>query len=486
MKRLSGVFESDPAPVVADKLRARTATLLAGTAADPDAVAGHLGLIVGIETDTEAADRDALFHSVREFVEALAREQPTILVFEDVHWADANMLDLVHALAIGVRGLPVLFVTLARPELLDQRGHWGAGLPGYTSITLGPLDDADARQLAARLLSNGGHVDEVIRVAEGNPLFIEQLAASVGELAPGKLPTNIREIVAARLDALPAAERALVLDAAVVGKLFWVDALRAMGADGSDVTGLLEALERRDLIRREPSSIIEGQQQLAFTHSLIRDVAYDLLPRADRARRHALVAEFFGSHIGSSGEAIGALARHWRDAGDYERAVEHLTRAAEIAERGWAKDHAARLYRQAFELVPESETDQRNALRRRLALASSASFHVADVRPGEVRGRDVADDLVERVDLVLSKPARMRPHELLGRSRVDAKRPDQPGVVDDDMAVLPRDVRELPLDDLPRAPADHGHVGLAHVEAPNDHVPRHARDTNVTAPGCVS
>jgi class 3 adenylate cyclase/tetratricopeptide (TPR) repeat protein len=383
VKRLSGVFESDPAPVVADKLRARTATLLAGTAADPDAVAGHLGLIVGIETDTEAADRDALFHSVREFVEALAREQPTILVFEDVHWADANMLDLVHALAIGVRGLPVLFVTLARPELLDQRGYWGAGLPGYTSITLGPLDDADARQLAARLLSNGGHVDEVIRVAEGNPLFIEQLAASVGELAPGKLPTNIREIVAARLDALPAAERALVLDAAVVGKLFWVDALRAMGADGSDVTGLLEALERRDLIRREPSSIIEGQQQLAFTHSLIRDVAYDLLPRADRARRHALVAEFFGSHIGSSGEAIGALARHWRDAGDYERAVEHLTRAAEIAERGWAKDHAARLYRQAFELVPESETDQRNGLRRRLALASSASFHVADVRPGE-------------------------------------------------------------------------------------------------------
>ncbi len=73
---------------------------------------------------------------------------------------------------------------------------------------------------------------------------------------------------------------------------------------------------------------------------LIRDVAYDQLPRADRARRHALVAEFFGSHIGSSGEAIGALARHWRDAGDYERAVEHLTRAAEIAERGWAKDHA--------------------------------------------------------------------------------------------------------------------------------------------------
>ena len=170
---------------------------------------------------------------MREFVEAVAREQPTILVFEDIHWADANMLDLVHTLATRVRGLPILFVTLARPELLDQRGDWGAGLPGYTALTLGPLDE---RACTSARRSGGSpttpSVDEVIRVAEGNPLFIEQLAASVGEIAPGKLPTNIREIVAARLDALPSAERALLLDAAVVGKLFWLDALRAMNGDG--------------------------------------------------------------------------------------------------------------------------------------------------------------------------------------------------------------------------------------------------------------
>ena len=136
-------------------------------------------------------------------------------------------------------------------------------------------------------------------------------------------------------------------------------------------------------MRRETSSIIEGKQQFAFTHGLIRDVAYDLLSRAERARRHAVVAAFFGEATGGSGEAIGAMARHWRGAGDHERAVEQLIRAAEIAERGWAKDHAAQLYREAFELVPAEDTEQRNAVRRRLALASAASFHLADVRRGE-------------------------------------------------------------------------------------------------------
>ena len=377
--KLAGVYESDPAEVVAGKLHSSATALLAGTEADPDAVSGHLGVLVGVEAGAEAADREALFYSVREFIEAVAREQPTILVFEDVHWADANLLDLIRALATGVRGLPILFVTLARPELLDLQDDWGSGSTGYTALTLGALDEQHARELTVRRLGSGDQAEEVIRLAEGNPLFIEQLAASIGELGPGKLPTNVREIVAARLDALPHEERSLLLDAAVVGKVFWLDALRTMSS-GDEQLQLLEQLERRDLIRRETSSIIEGQQQFAFTHMLIRDVAYDLLPRADRMRRHALIAEFVGNTTGVSGEAIGALARHWRAAGDNDRAVEQLVRAAELAERGWAKDHAAALYREAFELVPADDTERRNMIRRRLALASSASFHLADVK----------------------------------------------------------------------------------------------------------
>ena len=383
LMQLAHVFESDSPDVVADKLRRRAAELLANGDADPDVVAGHLGVIVGIDAGSEAADRDALFSSARQFLEGAAREQPTVLVFEDIHWADANMLDLIEALATRVRGLPLLLLTLSRPELHDTRTGWANGISAYTALTLAPLGERHARELAVRRLGDTERVEEVIRVAEGNPLFIEQLAATIDETDSGTLPTSVRALVAARLDALPRPERALLIDASVVGKVFWEGALRAVSPDNGDVTRLLEDLERRDLVRREQASMIEGEQQFAFTHVLIRDVAYDLLPRADRARRHGLVAEFFESSTGASREKIGALARHWRNAGDHQRAVKQLVRAAEQAERGWAKDHAAFLYREALELVPAEEVEQKSALRRRLAIASSASFHLTDVRrPG--------------------------------------------------------------------------------------------------------
>jgi class 3 adenylate cyclase len=380
--QLCRVFESDAAEVVAEKLRTRTSELLADTDIDSDLVAGHLGAIVGIAAGNDAADRDALFQSTWQFFEAVAREQPTILVFEDIHWANSSMLDLIETLATRIRGLPMLFVTLSRPELLDSRAEWGAGLSGYTALTLGPLSEEHARELVVRRLGESDRVNDVIRVAEGNPLFIEQLVATIDETASGALPTSVRGLVAARLDALPRPARALLLDAAVVGKVFWHGPLVAMNPADVDLERQLEELERRDLVRRESPSIIEGERQFAFTHVLIRDVAYDLLPRADRARRHSLVAQFFESSTGVSGEAIGALARHWRDAGDFTRAVEQLVRAAEQAERGWAKQHAALLYREALELVAADDVEQRSLLRRRLALASSASFHLDDVRPG--------------------------------------------------------------------------------------------------------
>jgi predicted ATPase len=272
-----------------------------------------------------------------------------------------------------------MILTLARPELCDQRPNWGSGLPEFLALTLGPLDADDARQLAMRRLGHGAQADAVLDIAEGNPLFIEQLAASIGQTAPGRLPTNIREIVAARLDALPPDERALLLDASVVGKVFWLDALRALGCD-TDPTPLVERLERRDLIRRETGSLIEGKPQYAFTHALIREVAYDMLARADRTRRHGLVAEFFSRTRGETAESIGAMARHWRAAGRNDVAVEHLIRAAQVAEGGWAKDHAAFLYREALTLIPENDAERRRAVRRRLALASTASMHVADIR----------------------------------------------------------------------------------------------------------
>jgi class 3 adenylate cyclase len=377
--RIADVFESDSPAAIEAKLRASSADVVGGTETDPDAVAEDLAAVLGVGKGSHAADRHALFYSVREFFEGAARKQPTILVFEDMHWADANLLDLVLASASLMRRVPLMILTLARPELCDQRPNWGSGLPEFLALTLGPLDADDARQLAMRRLGHGAQADAVLDIAEGNPLFIEQLAASIGQTAPGRLPTNIREIVAARLDALPPDERALLLDASVVGKVFWLDALRALGCD-TDPTPLVERLERRDLIRRETGSLIEGKPQYAFTHALIREVAYDMLARADRTRRHGLVADFFSRTVGETAESIGVMARHWRAAGRNDVAVEHLIRAAQVAEGGWAKDHAAFLYREALTLIPENDVERRRAVRRRLALASTASMHVADIR----------------------------------------------------------------------------------------------------------
>jgi class 3 adenylate cyclase len=379
--RIAGVFESDSPDTIVAKLRATSAGVLGGTETDPDAVADDLAAILGIGGGSRAADRNALFYSVREFFEGAARQQPTILIFEDIHWGDANLLDLVLASAGLMRRVPLLILTLARPELCDQRPNWGSGLPEFLTLTLGPLDADDARQLAMRRLGDEAQADAVLDIAEGNPLFIEQLAASIGQTAPGRLPTNIREIVAARLDGLPPDERALLLDASVVGKVFWIDALRALNGDATDPTPVVDRLERRDLIRRETGSLIEGKPQYAFTHAVIREVAYEMLARAERTRRHGVVAEFFSRTIGDTAESIGVMARHWRAAGRNDVAVEHLIRAAQVAEAGWAKDHAAFLYREALTLIPEEDTERRRLVRRRLALASTASMHVADIRP---------------------------------------------------------------------------------------------------------
>jgi class 3 adenylate cyclase len=379
LKQLCGIFENDSSDTALSKLREKVGTMLDPSAADD--VTGHLAILIGLSPETSVADRETLFFSIRVFIEAVARDRPTLLVFEDLHWADASLLDLVELLAARLRDLPILLLVLARPELLDARPSWGGGLPAYSTVPLGPLTNDDARRLATERLSlaRTERADELAHAAGGNPLFIEQLAATVSESGEEQtLPTTIRGLLAARLDALPPTERALVLDASVGGKVFWRGALERMGRDPGQLTELLGALERRDLIRRETVSAIEGEQQFTFTHVLIRDVAYDLLPRAGRRERHEHFARFFEESTTGVGEAGAARARHWRDAGDHERAVALFVAAAEQAERGWAKDRAVTFYREALALAADADT--KRAMQQRLAVAVQTYLHVDDAQ----------------------------------------------------------------------------------------------------------
>ena len=385
LKQLCGIFETDSVEVATRKLEEAVSTLL--PAAEAPSVTEHLGILLGLDSSGIIADRENLFFSIESFIEAVARDEPMMLVFEDLHWADEALLNLVERLAAHLEDLPILVMVLARPELLDARPDWGGGLVAHIALVLRSLDERDATELAVHRLADLGAEDSENRatvlafLGGGNPLFIEQLAAvhaETGEV-PKSLPSTIRGIIAARLDALPASEREVVLDAAVAGKTFWHGALVRMAPDPQTLTAALGELERRGLVTREISAF-EGDQQYTFNHVLVRDVAYDLLPRARRRDRHREAALFLEEVSGEFGEVGAALARHWRDAGDHSRAVDYFVAAGADAERGWAKEHAAALYREALQLVPESDAELRQAITRRLALAKAASIHILDAQ----------------------------------------------------------------------------------------------------------
>jgi class 3 adenylate cyclase len=384
VKQIASVYDSDELGDAQAKLVSAVAAFVGDAEAEEHA--RHLAMLVGMGGNGGAPDRETLFFSARVLVEAIASREPTLFVFEDIHWADDSLLDLLEALAARVRDVPVLLLALARPELLGQRPAWGGGLPAYSALPLEPLSEAAAHDLARDLLAPTGEDPHqaalVADTAEGNPLFIEELAASLAEQPAtdaAALPTSIRAIVAGRLDALPGPERAVLLDAAVIGRIFWRGALATM-ADREDLATILSSLEQRDFVRREPVSRIQGDQQYTFKHALIRDVAYGILPRAARRERHAAVARFLDATTGAVGQSDEALGLHWREAGENERAVQSLLAAAEQAGRGWAKERAIALYRQALELLPEDAVEQRRAIRRREAIAMTSLWHVTDAR----------------------------------------------------------------------------------------------------------
>jgi predicted ATPase len=397
VKQFADIFASDDVSSAQEKLRTAIAEIAPPESGDE--LVSPLELLMGIGTGDEVANRQILFLAARRFAEALARDQATVLVFEDLHWAESGMLDLLEVLASRVRDVPMMWLVLARPELLMTRPSWGGGLPGNTTLSLEPLDRDDAIALASRLLASraGGDQEEtVVKTAEGNPLFIEELAAAAverPESRAGDLPTTIRELVSARLDALPSGERTVLLDAAVVGKVFWHGAIERMQSNGIVLSEALDSLEARDLIRREPRSWIESEEQFAFKHALICDVAYATLPRARRKDLHAIVAGFLEQATRGAGATATALARHWREAGDNARALEYLLLAADQAGRGWAKEQAASLYGEALELC-DPDPELRRQIIRKQALAMVALQHVIDMkyqsRPAESASSDAS------------------------------------------------------------------------------------------------
>ncbi len=291
-----------------------------------------------LEQEDQQSARESFFGVVRAVLEALAQERPLVLAWEDIHWADEGTLDLIDYLSRWLRA-PVLQICLARDELLERRATWSMTRRSATVAFLEPLAPEESRRLIELLLDATGTVSEQARaLAErsgGNPLFAEamvQRVAEQDEIAPLELPDTVQGLLAARLDSLGSFERQLVTHASVLGRTFWESALEPLAeAAGGDLRAALASLREKDILLPGDSLTPAGEREIAFKHVLIRDVAYEMLSKAARARKHAEVASFILDRAGGSAEGtVGLVAEHYARAASFA-ADSHLP-AAELAE----------------------------------------------------------------------------------------------------------------------------------------------------------
>jgi tetratricopeptide (TPR) repeat protein len=391
VKAEAGILESDGAEVAGERLAAAAAAV-----ADPVTaawVAGHLRRLVGVGAErpgaagpTTATDREEEFAAWRRFLHGLAATRPLVLALEDLHRADDALLDFVEGLVdadADAGPAAVLVLATARPELLERRPGWGAG---GTTIHLEPLDDPDTTDLLATLLAHHGLPAEVgpalLGRVGGNPLFAEEYVRMLRDrgghaadrdaavpLPPNPLPTGVNAIIAARLDALDAADKAVLHDAAVLGQVGWLGGLAEItGRDLPDLEACLARLEAREFLQRAPASRVAGEVEYAFRHTLVRDVAYGQVLRAARADKHRRAAAWIEDLAPDRAEGRAELlAYHYRAAlgfaraagteppGLADRAQAALRDAGDRAAALGSWETAARFHAEALELSPEGD-----------------------------------------------------------------------------------------------------------------------------------
>jgi DNA-binding SARP family transcriptional activator len=367
VKAQAGILESDSPDQAGEKLSAAITTLVED-ASEREWFKTRLAPLVGFQVveDARAVERAESFTAWRRFLEALADTRPLVLVFEDVHWADGSLLDFVDELADRVRDAPMLIVCTARPELLARRPGWGGGKPNTLTISLPALSAEETASLVASVSDRPLQADAretLLERAAGNPLYAEQFARVLAEAgALEELPETVHGIIAARLDGLLSAEKTLLQDAAVLGTVFWLGALQAIGGvSRATAEELLHGLERKEFVRLARRSSIAQEAEYVFRHVLLRDVAYDQIPRPVRAAKHRTAAEWI--------ERIAAVTDH------AEILAHHYAQAVELFRAAGEPDEAARL-----------ETP----LRRFLVMAGDRAFHLNVARAESYYGRALA------------------------------------------------------------------------------------------------
>ena len=374
---------------------------------DPDAklIADRVAGVVGLADGAGSAEET--IWAVRKLLERYARMRPLVVVFDDVHWAEPTFLDLVEHVADWSRDAPLLLVCGARAELLDHRSNWGGGKLNATTILLEPLTDAESERLIENLLGHSSLAEEALarikEAAEGNPLFVEEILSmliddgllrrengrwcSTADLAQISMPSTIQALLAARLDRLEHDERAIIERAAVEGKVFHVGAVSALAPHRllGAVDAHLMTLVRKDLIRPARPEL-PGERAFGFRHLLLRDVAYETLPKQLRAELHERYADWLAAASAAASEYEEILGYHLEQA--------HRSRA----QLGPLDEHAEGVGRRAAECLAAAG---RRALARGDAHAATNLLEraLALVPPADPFGLELAPELTDALIL---------------------------------------------------------------------------------------
>jgi class 3 adenylate cyclase/tetratricopeptide (TPR) repeat protein len=415
------IAETDDAATAREKLAAMTAEYLPD-AAERARVEPRLATLLGLE-GAAAGSAEELTAAWRTLFERIADRGPTILVFEDLHWADAGLLDFIEALLASARNKPILVLALARPELMESRPTWGAAVRNHLRLDLAPLDDASMEMLLLGLAP--GIPPEAITTirarAEGIPLYAVETVRMlldqgrltetdgrfrlVGDLAGLAVPDSLMALLGSRLDALDADTRDLVGHCAVLGISFTVESVAALAGRPVDVVRrVLDGLVARELFAFEDDPRSPERGQYRFLQGVLREVAYGRLSRRERQVRHVAAAEAFAAQ--NADELAGVVASHYleavRAAGEVDRealrvrALAALEAAAARSRAIGAHAGAAGYLADAVDLAADDDE------RLRLREARLDALYVANALP-EVKAEGAALAVIgrERGDLAL-------------------------------------------------------------------------------------
>jgi tetratricopeptide (TPR) repeat protein len=345
-----------------------------------------------------SASAEEIAWAFRKLLEQQARASPLVVVFDDIHWGEETFLDLVEHVADLSRDAPMLLLCMARPELLEKRPQWGGGKWNATTVLLEPLNREETDQLLDAL---GGVKDELrdsIRAAaEGNPLFLEETLALVKESGEGEvtIPPTIQALLAARLDQLDAAERSVLECGSVEGRVFHQSAVKTLLEEETNLPGKLMALVRKELVRPARAQLA-GDEAYRFRHLLIRDAAYEALPKAVRAELHERFAQWLDKQGADLVELDEVAGYHLEQAAQYTQELGQPD--ARLAERAGERLAAAgrRALWRGDTQAATGLLERALALMRPIRLDVSLELDLADLQPTYPARAAAAEEVAER------------------------------------------------------------------------------------------